>query len=107
MNLGEPFIGSAALAAGALTRHALRTRCVAIHHDVYLARNTEPTAVIRAKAAWLRSRGHGIVAGFSASALHSCEVDRRESARHDHRHEPSREKGITVWRSESTTMKRK
>lgn len=68
----EPFFGSAALAAGSLTRHVLRTRYVAVHHDVYIPRNAELTAVVRAKAAWLRSRDHGIVAGFSASALHGA-----------------------------------
>lgn len=70
--MSEPFIGSAALAAGALTRHALRTRFVAVHHDVYLPRDAEVTAVVRAKAAWLRTRGHGVLAGFSASALHGA-----------------------------------
>ena len=68
----EPFIGSAAQAAGALTRHELRTRYVAIHHDVYIAKDTEMTAVLRAKACWLRTRGHGVLAGFSASALHGA-----------------------------------
>lgn len=72
MTMKEPFIGSVALASGALTRHALRTNYVALHHDVYIAQNTELTGVVRAKAAWLRSRGHGVVAGFSASALHGA-----------------------------------
>jgi hypothetical protein len=97
MNLGEPFIGSAALAAGTLTRHALRTRCVTIHHDVYVGKNTELTAVIRAKAAWLRSRGHGILAGFSASALHRAkwiDASRPATIIDTNRR---RENGITVW----------
>jgi len=68
--MGEPFIGSAAVAAGTLTRHALRTRFIAMHHDVYIAKDTDVTAVLRAKACWLRSRGHGVLAGFSAAALH-------------------------------------
>jgi hypothetical protein len=72
MGIREPFIGSAAQAAGALTRHELRTRYVAIHHDVYIAKDTEMTAVLRAKACWLRTRGHGVLAGFSASALHGA-----------------------------------
>lgn len=70
--MSEPFRGSAALAAGALSRHALRTRYVAVHHDVYVPRDAELTAVVRAKAAWLRTRGHGVLAGFSASALHGA-----------------------------------
>lgn len=97
MSLREPFIGSAALAAGALTRHALRTRYVAVHHDVYIAKSTELTAVIRAKAAWLRSRGHGIVAGFSASALHGAkwiDASRPATIIDTNRR---RANGITVW----------
>ena len=97
MSVGEPFIGSAALAAGALTRHALRTKCVAIHHDVYLDKNTELTAVVRAKAAWLRSRGHGILAGFSASALHGAKyIDASRPATIIDANR-RRENGITVW----------
>jgi hypothetical protein len=76
----EPFIGRAALAAGTLTRHALRTTYVAIHHDVYLGKDTALTAALRAKAAWRRSRGHGILAGFSASALHRAKWITREMA---------------------------
>jgi very-short-patch-repair endonuclease len=37
---------------------------------VYLPRDAELTAVVRAKACWLRSRRRGVLAGFSASALH-------------------------------------
>jgi hypothetical protein len=97
MNSTEPFIGSAALAAGALTRHALRTQCVAIHRDVYIAKSTDLTAATRAKAAWLRSRGHGIVAGFSASALHGAkwiDANRPATVIDTNRRRTS---GITVW----------
>lgn len=97
MGIREPFIGSAALAAGALTRHELRTRYVAIHHDVYIAKDTEMTAVLRAKACWLRTRGHGVLAGFSASALHGAKwIDARLPATvidTNRRRTP----GITVW----------
>jgi hypothetical protein len=97
MGIREPFIGSAALAAGALTRHDLRTRYVAIHHDVYIAKDTEVTAVLRAKACWLRTRGHGVLAGFSASALHGAKwIDARLPATAidtNRRRKP----GITVW----------
>lgn len=67
-----PFLGSEALAAGAVTRHVLRTRYVAIHKDVYVRKGTQPTALNRAKACWLRSRGHGVLAGFSAAAVHGA-----------------------------------
>ncbi|MDG4664294.1 hypothetical protein [Mycobacterium sp. 236(2023)] len=68
--MGEPFIGSEALREGRLSRHALRTRFVAIYPDVYLSAGTEPTAVSKAEAAWLWTRRDGIVAGRSAAALH-------------------------------------
>uniref|UniRef100_A0A5Q5BDG4 Cullin, a subunit of E3 ubiquitin ligase n=3 Tax=Mycobacteriaceae TaxID=1762 RepID=A0A5Q5BDG4_MYCSS len=91
-----PFLGSGALAAG-MTRHALRTRYVAVHKDVYVAENTEMTAIVRARACWLRSRGHGVLAGFSASALHGSRwIDGRRPATvigNNRRREP----GVTVW----------
>ncbi|WP_272870817.1 hypothetical protein [Mycobacteroides franklinii] len=34
--MGEPFLGSEAIRSGRLTPHAVRTRCVALHRDVYL-----------------------------------------------------------------------
>jgi len=68
----EPFLGSEALAAGALTPYELRTRFFTLHQDVYVPRETELTAAIRAKASWLRSRRRGILAGFSASALYGA-----------------------------------
>lgn len=67
-----PFLGSEALAAGLVTRHALRTRFVAIHKDIYVPKGTQPTALNRARACWLRSRGHGVLAGFSAAAVHGA-----------------------------------
>ena len=70
--MGEPFIGSEALAAGMLTRHQLRTNFVAVHQDVYVPQGTRPTAIMRAKAAWLRSKRRGVLAGFSAAALHGA-----------------------------------
>ena len=98
--MGEPFIGSAALAAGALTRHALRTRSIAMHHDVYIAKDADVTAVLRAKACWLRSRGHGVLAGFSAAALHGArwiDADLPATIIDANRR---RTPGITVWADE-------
>ncbi len=68
----DPFLGSEALAAGVLTPYELRSRFVAVHKDVYLPRDAEMTAVLRAKACWLRSRRRGILAGYSAAALHGA-----------------------------------
>ncbi len=69
----DPFWGSKALAAGALTPYGLRSRYVALHKDVYVPRDAQLTAELRAKALWLRSRGRGVLAGYSAAALHGAQ----------------------------------
>jgi hypothetical protein len=68
----DPFLGSEALSEGALTPYQLRSRYVALHKDVYVRRDVELTAQLRAKALWLRSRRRGVLAGYSASALHGA-----------------------------------
>jgi hypothetical protein len=68
----DPFFGSEALAARRLSRYALRSRYIALHQDVYVSRDAELTPALRAKACWLRSRRRGILAGFSAAALHGA-----------------------------------
>lgn len=68
----DAFLGSEALAAGLLTPYRLRSRYVALHKDVYVPRDAELTARLRAQALWLRSRRRGILAGYSASALHGA-----------------------------------
>jgi len=79
--MDQPFLGSEALAAGLLNRHALRSRFVAVHRDVYIAADAELTPVLRAKAAWLRSRRRGVLSGFSASALHGSKwIDANRAA---------------------------
>jgi len=55
-----------------MTRHALRRGYIALHQDVYIAKDTEISPIVRAKACWLRSKRRGILAGFSASALHGA-----------------------------------
>ncbi|MGH3635201.1 hypothetical protein [Mycobacterium sp.] len=95
--MGEPFIGSEAVASGRVTPYALRSRYVAIHPDVYVPAKTERTAVLRARAAWLWSRRRGVVAGRSASALHGAKwVDDRAPAEllYDYRRPPN---GIRTW----------
>lgn len=95
--MAEPFFGSTAVAAGTLTPHTLRTRYVALHRDIYVPADVELTAVIRAKAAWLRSRGHGVVAGFSASALYGArwiDASRPATLVDSNRR---RARGIEVW----------
>ncbi|WP_407687746.1 hypothetical protein [Mycobacterium sp. HUMS_1102779] len=93
----EPFLGSEAVASGRVTPYALRSRFTAIHRDVYVPRDTEITAVVRAEAAWLWSRRRGIVAGRSASALHGAKwIDGKAPAEliYQNRHAP---KQIRTW----------
>jgi hypothetical protein len=93
----EPFMGSEALASGALTRYRLRSRFVALHPDVYVAPRTDLTAATRARAAWLWSRRRGVVGGHSAAALHGAKwVDHHEAAQliYEHRRPPI---GIRTW----------
>ncbi|BBY05903.1 DUF559 domain-containing protein [Mycobacterium noviomagense] len=87
--MGEPFIGSEALAAGALTKGQLATYHTRLFRDVYISHHSEVTAVHRATAAWLWSGRRGVVAGFSAAALHGSkwvEVTRPAELIHDNRH---------------------
>jgi hypothetical protein len=93
----EPFLGSEAVASGALTPYRLRSRFVAIYPDVYLARGAELTAQSRARAAWLWSRRRGVVAGHSAAALHGAKwIDDRLPAEiiHENRHAPA---SLRTW----------
>lgn len=89
--MAEPFLGSEAVASGVLTPYALRNAFVPIHRNVFVPRDAEVTAVVRAKAAWLWSQRRGVVAGRSASALHGARwVDANAPAEivYDNRHAP-------------------
>ena len=68
--MGEPFIGSEAVAAGTLIKKsALRSQYQAIPGRLRQSgRRTD--AALRAHAGWLWSRRRGVVAGLSAAALH-------------------------------------
>lgn len=92
-----PFIGREALDAGDLTRHHLRTRFVTVYPGVYVARETQLTARLRAEAAWLWSTRRAVLAGRSAAALHGAKwIDAMAPAEllHHNRHAPP---GIRVW----------
>jgi hypothetical protein len=67
--MGEPFVGTEAIASGRMTAYQLRSRCVAIYPGIYVPRDTALTAKARAKAAWLWSDRRGVIAGRSAAAL--------------------------------------
>jgi Protein of unknown function (DUF559) len=66
----QPFIGSEAIAAGTLTKTQLATRCRRLFPDVYVERDVDVDAALRAKAGWLWTGRRGVVAGFAAAALH-------------------------------------
>jgi hypothetical protein len=70
---------------------------VSLYPDVYIARESPVTAIVRAKAAWLWSRRRGVIAGQSASALHGAKwVDDNRPAEivYGNRNRP---KGIRTW----------
>lgn len=68
--MGEPFVGSEALAGGLLSRHQLRTQYRAVFPNVYLPKQAQPSLEQRIAAAWLWSDRRGTIAGIAAAALH-------------------------------------
>ena len=68
--MAEPFLGSEAVASGAVTRSQLSTCYARLFRDVYVNRDVQVTAALRAKAGWLWAKRQGVVAGVSAAALH-------------------------------------
>jgi very-short-patch-repair endonuclease len=87
--MGEPFIGSEAIAAGAVTKSRLCTGYTRLFRDVYVDPDTDITAAIRARAGWLWTGRQGVIAGFSAAAVHGSKwVDNRNAVEliHDNRH---------------------
>ncbi len=67
--MNYPFIGSEAVAAGALSKSALRSQYNRVFPDVYLNREGDRTPVTLARAGWLWSGRTAVVAGRSAAAL--------------------------------------
>jgi very-short-patch-repair endonuclease len=72
MGEGRPFIGSEALATGAVNRHELRRYYRPVMPNVYLDKRAQPSLQDRTCAAWLWSRRRGVVAGLAAAALHGA-----------------------------------
>jgi hypothetical protein len=68
----EAFLASEALAARALTRHALATDHRRLFPDVHAPRRAELSLDERIAAAWLWSKRRGVVSGLAASALHGA-----------------------------------
>lgn len=94
--MAEPFIGSEAVGAGLLSSSELTALHARLFRDIYAPNGLDITAVELAKAGWLWSRRRGVVAGFSAAALHGSRwVDATRPAEllHDNRH---RQSGLIV-----------
>lgn len=66
------FLGSEAVARGALTRGQLRWNYRKIHRDVYLPKTAARSLRDDIYAAWLWSGRRGIIAGRAAAALHGA-----------------------------------
>jgi hypothetical protein len=66
----EPFRGSAAVAAGLVTRGRLRgPRFQRLFPDVYVAAEVEVDLALRARAAHVLVNGRGVLGGWSAAEL--------------------------------------
>lgn len=71
--MSYPFIGSEAVAAGALSKSALRSRYARIFPDVYVNPEADRTPIVLARAGWLWSGRAAVVAGLSAAALYGAD----------------------------------
>ena len=69
MTLEWPFLGSEALALGAVNRYQLRKRYDAVFRNVYVPKGQALGAADKAVAAWLWSGRRATAAGLSAAAL--------------------------------------
>lgn len=94
--MAEPFVGSEAVATGAVPKSTLRSRYRRLFPDVYVNRESDLTPAILAKAGWLWSGRAGVVAGLSAAALHGAawvDADRPVDVLYRNRSAPP---GVTV-----------
>ena len=93
----DPFIGSEAIAAGTLTRHALRRDFVALHQDVYVAKGVDITPLIARDGSVAP-----LPATWNSRRLLGCRLarrtmDRPESPRLDHRYQSQAHQGVEAW----------
>lgn len=66
----QPFLGSLAMARGAVTRNQLRRHCRRLFHDVYIKKTAPDTASTRLKAALLWAGPQAALCGTSAAAVY-------------------------------------
>jgi hypothetical protein len=89
--VSEPFIGSETVETGGVTKTQLAAQYRRLFPNVYVERDLEVTAELRAKAGWLWTGRRGVVAGFAAAALHGSKwVDDAQVVEliHDNRRSP-------------------
>lgn len=94
--MDQLILGSQALRTGRLTEHQLRTRYRMVYRNVYLARDVEMTAEIKARAGWLFAGPDAVMGGVSAAAVHGTkwlDPDTPAVVVRADRHRP---KGLTV-----------
>jgi hypothetical protein len=87
--MAEPFVGSEAIANGIMTRSQLCSGYTRLFRDVYVDRDVQVTAALRARAGWLWTKRKGVVAGVSAAAMHGSKwVDDTTTVEliHENRH---------------------
>ncbi|OBA96508.1 hypothetical protein A5662_17715 [Mycobacteriaceae bacterium 1482268.1] len=87
----SPFVGSEALSVGLISERAMRRLYEPVYPNIYAPRGISLPAHERARAAWIWSKGRGIVAGLSAAALLGTKwIDATEPAQliHDNRRPP-------------------
>lgn len=66
------FLGSEAIAAGAITRGQLRSKYRTIYPNVYEAKATKPSLYAKTRGAWLWSGQRGVITGRAAAAIHGA-----------------------------------
>jgi very-short-patch-repair endonuclease len=69
----QPFLGTEALANGAVSVRSLQRRHDRIYRNVYMLKGEQLTAAARAEAAWLWAGREATAAGLSAAALHGAQ----------------------------------
>ena len=70
--MDDVFLGSQALANGALSRGRLRWNFRAMFPDVYIPKQATPSLLHRTIGAWLWSGRRGVITGLAAAALHGA-----------------------------------
>ncbi len=70
--MAHVFIGSEAIASGALTRGQLRWNYRAMFPDVYVAKSATPQLADHVVGAWLWSQRRGVIAGVAAAMIHGA-----------------------------------